>query len=137
MLGAILTGLVIWGMGMPMLGSWGNYALTIAGVLSVSLGIGFIISLAAQTNSQAIQYAMIILLASIFFSGFFLPLYRLWEPVRVISWLLPATYGTDLLQNIMLRGQPGDMVLYVALLLFSLLFFLIAARQLRRQMARL
>lgn len=136
-LGAILTGLVIWGMGMPMLGSWGSYALTITGVLSVSLGIGFIISLAAQTNSQAIQYAMIILLASIFFSGFFLPLYRLWEPVRVISWLLPATYGTDLLQSIMLRGQPGDIVLYVALLLFSLLFFLIAWRQLRRQMARL
>lgn len=137
LLGAILTGLVIWGMGMPMLGHWGNYALALTGVLCASLGIGFLISLAAQSNSQAIQYAMIILLSSIFFSGFFLPLYRLWLPVHLISWLLPATYGTNLLQSIMLRAQPGNGILFAGLLLFSLLLFFSAWRRLRRQMARL
>ncbi|HRQ39194.1 MAG TPA: ABC transporter permease [Chloroflexota bacterium] len=136
-LAAVLTILIIYGLGMPMLGSWGNYVLAIVGVLCASLGIGFLISLAAQTDSQAIQYAMIILLASIFFSGFFLPLYRLAPPVHVLSWLLPATYGTQLLQSIMLRGQPGNQILYLGLLLFGSILFIWAWLRLRRQMARL
>lgn len=137
LLGVALTGLVIWGLGMPMLGSWGNYSLALAGVLGASLGIGFLISLAAQNNSQAIQYAMIVLLASIFFSGFFLPLYRLWEPIHIISWMLPATYGTDLLQSIMLRDLPGDTILFGGMLIFSMVLFLINWLWLRRLMSRM
>ena len=136
LLGLVLTALVIWGLGMPFLGNWGMYLLALAGILGASLGVGFLMSLGAQTNSQAIQYAMIMLLASIFFSGFFLPLYRLWEPVRVVSWLLPATYGTNLLQSIMLRGLAGNSFLYLSLLLFSTILFLVVWAILHRRMAK-
>lgn len=136
-LGAVLTALVILALGMPMLGSWLFYSIALTGLLGASLGIGFLISLAAENNSQAIQYAMILLLASIFFSGFFLPLYRLWQPVHIISWLLPATYGTSLLQSIMLRDLLGNILHYGGLLLLSLVLFIIAWLRLRRQMARL
>ena len=69
------------------------------------------ISIVSQTDSQAVQYSMIVLLASVFFSGFILSLDMLWEPVRVISWLLPTTYGTLLLRDIALSGSDPNWLL--------------------------
>ena len=40
--------------------------------LFASIGVGFVISLASASDAQAVQYTMILLLASLFFSGFFL-----------------------------------------------------------------
>lgn len=135
-LGAILTALVIFALGVPMLGDWWSYALVVVALLCASLSLGFFVSLSAQTDSQAIQSAMVILLASIFFGGFFLALYRLWAPVQVVSWALPVTYGTTLLQSIMLRGQLPSLLLVGALFLYALVFFLIDWWRLSRVMAR-
>jgi ABC-2 type transport system permease protein len=135
-LGVILTALVVYVLGVPMLGDWGSYALVLFALLCASLSLGFFVSLSAQTDSQAIQSAMVILLASIFFSGFFLALYRLWEPVQVVSWALPVTYGINLLQAVMLRGQFPNPLLIGALLLYALLLFLFNWWRLSRVMAR-
>jgi len=43
-------------------------------VLFTSLGIGLAISIVSQTDSKAVQYSMIILLASVFFNGFIMSL---------------------------------------------------------------
>jgi len=134
--GVILTALVVYVLGVPMLGDWGSYALVLFALLCASLSLGFFVSLSAQTDSQAIQSAMVILLASIFFSGFFLALYRLWEPVQVVSWALPVTYGINLLQAVMLRGQFPNPLLIGALLLYALLLFLFNWWRLSRVMAR-
>jgi ABC-2 type transport system permease protein len=135
LLAAILTALIVFGLKVPMLGSWFNYSIVLGVLLFTSLGVGFVISLLAQTTSQAVQYAMIILLASIFFSGFFLALPLLWQPVRIISWLLPVTYAIQLLQNIMLRGTFNQLHLLLALAGMGIAFFLLAWLMLRRQMA--
>ena len=135
-LGAVLTALVVFALGVPMLGSWGAYALVVVALLCASLSLGFFVSLSAQTDSQAIQSAMVILLASIFFGGFFLALYRLWGPVQVVSWALPVTYGTNLLQSVMLRGQLPSLLLVGALFLYALVFFLLDWWRLSRVMAR-
>lgn len=135
-LGAVLTALVVFGLGVPMLGSWGAYALVVVALLCASLSLGFFVSLSAQTDSQAIQTSMVILLASIFFSGFFLALYRLWTPVQVVSWSLPVTYGINLLQSVMLRGQLPNVLLVGALFLYALVFFLLDWWRLGRVMAR-
>jgi ABC-2 type transport system permease protein len=79
---------------------------------------------------------MILLLAAIFFSGFFLPLYRLVSYVQVVSWMLPATYGTVLLQDVMLRGQFPSLIQLGALYLFGVVLFLLAWWRLQRQMPR-
>ena len=133
---AILTALVLFGLQVPLLGAWGNYALILATLIFTSLGLGFVISLLAQTTSQAVQYSMIILLASIFFSGFFLTLQLLRPAVRIVSWLLPATYATQMLQNVMLRGALRDFNLLYSLALMGLAFFVLAWFLLRRKMAR-
>jgi len=136
LLATILSMLVVFGLQVPMLGDWLSYGLVIAALLFACLGIGFVISLAAQTESQAIQYVMIVLLASVFFSGFFLSLRLLWDGVRVVSWGLPATSGIILLQDIMLRGGPPNPVLLGGLAALGVSLFLIAFNLLRRAMAR-
>lgn len=136
LLAAILTALVVLALQVPQLGTWFSYSLIILALLLASLGVGFNISLSAKSNSQAIQYGMLTLLAAIFFCGFFLPLYRIALPVRLVSWLLPATYGTILLQDVMLRGQPPQVILLVGLFVFAAFFFALAWFRLSRQMAR-
>ena len=63
-------------------------------------------------------------------------LYRLLQPVRLVSWSLPTTYGTLLLQNIMLRGQQPAPNLLLALVAIGLGLFLFAWWRLTRLMAR-
>jgi ABC-2 type transport system permease protein len=135
-LAAILTGLVVFGLGVPMLGNWTDFALTVAALIFTSLGLGFLISLLARTTSQAVQFSMIVLLASIFFTGFFLSIQALWPPVRVLSWMLPATYGIQLLQNVMLRGELASPEMVANLALIGLNLFLLAWLLLHRALAR-
>ncbi|HEX7973864.1 MAG TPA: ABC transporter permease [Anaerolineales bacterium] len=131
-LSAILTGLLIYVLHVPMLGNWTNYALVVAGLLFTSMGIGFIISLVSQTDSQAVQYTMILLLTSVFFSGFLLNLDMIWKPVRVLSWSLPTTYGIVMLRDIMLRGNAPSLLLLIGLPLIGLGLFLLSWLLLRR-----
>jgi len=83
-----------------------------------------------------VQFSMIVLLASIFFSGFFIALHRLLMGIHIVSWLLPATYGTALLQDVMLRDQQPNTLLIIGLLILGLLLFIFAWWRLRRLMAR-
>jgi ABC-type multidrug transport system permease subunit len=132
LLAAVLTALMLFLLGMPMLGDWGHYGTVIVLLLFTSLGIGFNFSLSAQTDTQAVHYAMILLLASIFFSGLILALYRLWLPVRLFSFTLPATYGTILLQDVMLRGRSANLSLQLFLFLFGFALLLIGWFRLKR-----
>jgi len=133
-LGAVITATVVLVLSVPMLGSWMNYAIVLLTLLFTALGFGFLISLLAKTEMQAVQYAMLLLLGSVFFSGFFLDLRNLWEPVRVVSYLLPATYAIQLLQDIMLRGISIDPLMFIGLLSMGILMFIVAWNLLYRRL---
>jgi ABC-2 type transport system permease protein len=120
----------------PLIGDWRWYGLVLAALLFTALGAGFVISSASQTDSQAVQYAMIVLLSSVFFSGFMLSLDNLMQPVRLVSWLLPATYGINLLQNIMLRGYFLQPYLIAILTGIGVVLFFLAWLMLGRKLAR-
>lgn len=132
LLAAILTLLLVYGLRVPMLGNWWYYILVIAVLLFTSLSIGFIISLISQTDSQAVQLTMIILLASVFFSGFLMSLDLLIPGVRVVSWALPTTYGIIFLRDIFLRGLQPDFLLLGGLALIGLVLYAIAWILMRR-----
>jgi ABC-2 type transport system permease protein len=119
-----------------MLGNWGNFAAIVAVLILAALGLGFVISLVAQTTTQAVQYSMIVLLASIFFSGLFLGLDLLRPAVQVVSWMLPATYATQMLQDVMLRGTFTRPDLLLALGAIGVALFVLAWALLSRTMAR-
>ncbi len=122
---AILTGLLHFGLGVPMLGNWNDLALAAGLVVLVSLGFGFLISSFVRSDSQAVQFSMVFLLASIFFSGFFLQLYQMRWPAKIVSWILPTTYGIKTLQDIMLRGiQPQMNLLWILAGIAAALFII-------------
>ncbi|HRV93485.1 MAG TPA: ABC transporter permease [Anaerolineae bacterium] len=136
LLTAVLTIVVVYGLGVPMLGPWSLYVLIMAALIFTSLGIGFVISLVAKTDSQAVQYSMILLLTSVFFSGAFIGLHLLRGPVKIVSWAIPATYGIRLLQDIMLRGYLVNTLLLSGLTAIGVVFFLLAWFMMRRAMAQ-
>src|SRR5690606_20789192 len=86
-----------------------------------------------KTESEAIQYAMLVLLISIFFSGFFIPIDRLLAPVQVVSYLLPATYGIAALQEVSFLGRAPDLVLVGGAAAYALVTLLAAWALMRRQ----
>lgn len=137
LLAVVVVGLLFVTLDVPMLGDWGDMALVVAALLYTSLGLGFLISLLARTTSQAVQYAMLALLISVFFSGFLLSLDLLTPTVRLVSWLVPGTYAIDLLQNIMLRGRDLNLVWIGILAGIGVLLFLVDWLLLRRVMARI
>ncbi len=135
-LSAVLTLLLLYALHVPMLGDWRNYAIVVGALLFAALGYGFVISLISQTDSQAVQYAMLLLLATVFFSGFFMRLETLIQPVQIVSWALPGTYAILLLQDIMLRGTLTRPDLLYALIGMGIILFLISLLLLRRKMVR-
>lgn len=133
---AILIALMIYVLRIPMLGNAVNMAIVIGAVLFASLSIGFVISLISQTDSQAVQYTMLVLLASMFFSGFIMSLDSLWLPVRTVSGLLPTTYGILMLRDIMLRGLAPSPVLIGTLVILGIVLYFVAWLLLRRLISR-
>ena len=134
--GTVLAALIYFFLGVPMLGSWTQFALIGLALLFASLGYGFVLSLLSETESQAVQFAMIALLLSVFFSGFILDLRYFWPPIRIISYFLPATYAISLFQNVMLRGLPPSGLFLGGLLGIGIILFLAAWVMLRRIMAQ-
>jgi len=76
----------------------------------------------------------LVLLAGLFFSGFILPIDGLSPPVRIISWLLPVTYGIASFQDVMLRGLAPDVWVVVGLAALVVGYGAIAIVGLRRQL---
>src|SRR5207253_3649451 len=82
---------------------------SLTAVIFASLGVGFLIATLSRTENQAVQLAMMSLIASVFFGGFFIQLETLRPFAQVVSYLLPVTYGIRDLQDVMLRGaRPPD-----------------------------
>lgn len=101
-----------------------------------SLGVGFVISAVAGTDSQAIQLAMISLLLSIFFSGFFIALTSFSSLALAVSSAIPMTHGVAGLQFLMLRNLPPEPSVWIGLTLISALGFLLVVVLTRRQLSR-
>src|SRR5688572_23131468 len=74
-------------------------------LLSASVALGMVIALVSRTDSEVVQYAMLVLLASLFFGGFVLDLHLFNTSGRVVSWVLPVTWAIKVLQEVLLRGQ--------------------------------
>ena len=97
-----------------------------------SLGFGLLISLVADSERQAVQLSMLILLASVFFSGFVLPVSDFAEWMQYIAYALPVTHGIATLQDLMLRGSVTTPWMLFALLGIGVVLYVGALLRLRR-----
>jgi len=101
---AMSLALLVGGLGVPMLGTIGMLAGVLALLVLASLGLGLLISIVSDSERQAVQLSLLVLLASVFFSGFAVPIAEFSEPVRVAAYAIPVTNGITLIQDVMLRG---------------------------------
>jgi ABC-2 type transport system permease protein len=111
LLAGALIALITQALGVPFV-NFGINWLTAVAVLAVtiyaSIGLGFLVGALSRTESQAVQLSMILLLGSIFFSGFVVPLTQFAGYVQYVGYVLPMTWGSTALQQVMLDNRPLD-----------------------------
>ena len=130
------VGLLVGVFHIPMLGDPVALAGVIALMLLASLGLGLLIAVISDSERQAVQLSLLLLLATVFFSGFVLAISEFSEPVRTLAYLLPATHGIALSQDIMLRGGTVQYWEFWALGAIAAVSLLFAWARLRRGMSR-
>jgi ABC-2 type transport system permease protein len=132
----LTTALLAIGLGVPVLAEpiWLVGALVL--LLLASLGIGLFIAVISDSERQAVQLSLLVLLASVFFSGFVLSIDEFTPPVRALAYALPVTHGIELLQDLMLRGAAHDLWQVAALALIAAVTLSAAWLLLRRNMTR-
>ncbi|MBA2382965.1 MAG: ABC transporter permease [Chloroflexi bacterium] len=124
------------GFGVPMLAEPGWIALVAVLLVASSLGLGLVIAAVSDSEPQVVQLSLLVLLASVFFSGFVLSISEFSEPVRSMIYALPVANGIRLFSDFMFRG--GTVVVWQLWLLAGLAAAYISGAWLllRRVMAR-
>lgn len=131
---AALVAGVVFGFDTPMNGSWGWITAVLGLTLLASLGLGFAIASVSNSDSQAVQYSMMTLLFTIFFSGFVVSLSRLAGITQTAAFAVPATPAIGALQDIMFRGDSPRPLLVGGLALYSMAGFGLGWWGLRRKL---
>lgn len=133
-IGAAVVVMLVGLLHVPLLSTPGDVALVVALLSFASLGLGLLISTVVDSERQAVQLSMLVLLASVFFSGFVLPLDQFITPVRIAAYALPVTHGIQLLQDFMLRGSTNHGWELGALAGIGLVLFVLTSLTVRRNL---
>jgi ABC-2 type transport system permease protein len=133
---ALIVTLLVRGTGVPQLADPWLLAGTIGLVLLASLGLGLLIAVLSDSERQAVQLSLLVLLASVFFSGFVLSIQEFTAPVRALAYLLPVTHGIQLIGDLMLRGETEQGWEFAALASIAVVTIGAAWVVMRRSMTR-
>ena len=134
---AVSLALLIGVLGVPVLGTYAMLAAVVGLLLLASIGIGLLVAVVSDSERQTVQLSLLILLASVFFSGFVLPLEEFNPPVQAIAFLLPVTHAIRLMQDTMLRGTTIYLWEFGALAAIAAVTLFFAWVGLRRSMSRI
>ena len=129
---AIVGALLVGVLGVPLLGGWLPFVGIVLLLTFASLGVGLLISLVADSERQAVQLSMLVLLASVFFSGFVLPVSDFAPWTQYLSYSLPVTHGIGLLQEHMLRGEVRETWMLGILAVIGVVLYVGSLIRLRR-----
>jgi ABC-2 type transport system permease protein len=122
--------------GVEFAGSFGLLLVLAALFVLSSLGLGLLISTVSQTQTQAMQVALFVMLPSIILSGFVFARESMPHPIRELGLFIPLTYFLQILRGIILKGV-GLEVLWpqvLALAAFGLIVFGLSANRFRKTM---
>jgi len=123
----------------PFNGNVGVFAIGAALFLLVVLGIGVLISTLSETQGQAIQTAILVVMPQILLSGMIFPLIAMPWAIRWIGYCLPLTWFTMITRGVMVRGAPITAptvwVPIVVLLGMAVVIFSLAILRFRAQLA--
>ncbi|MDG2174766.1 MAG: ABC transporter permease [Gammaproteobacteria bacterium] len=104
--------------------------------IAASLTLGLIISTIAQTQLQAMQMTVFILLPSILLSGFMFPYEGMPQAAQWVAEVLPTTHFLRIIRGVVLRGASIENVQDDALFLigFTVIGLLIAALKFKKRL---
>ncbi len=137
---AIITGLLVvllLFLGVPFVGDVWQFAAYGLLLIVASLGIGFVFSCISNSDSTAIQLSMLMLLVSIFFSGFFLPLGNFESFMKPLLYAIPLTHGILGFQDIVLKGEAPPLWNWIALAGIAAVMYILTQVLFRRQLNHL
>jgi ABC-2 type transport system permease protein len=131
-----VTALLVQALGVPFLGSPFVVAGVVALLVLASLGLGLFISVISDSERQAVQLSLLVLLASVFFSGFVLSIDEFQPALRAAAYALPVTHGIRLIQDLLLRATSTAWWQVGALASIAGALFIATWLLLRRSMIR-
>ena len=134
---AVTVALLVNAFQVPFLGDPGVLVAVIAAMLAAALGMGLVVAVVSDSERQVVQLSLLLLLASVFFSGFVLSIDEFEPFLRGIAYLLPVTHGISLVGDVMLRGGgtgAADLAAWVALMAITAVTVVGAWVVLRRSM---
>jgi ABC-2 type transport system permease protein len=118
--------------GVPMLGDPALLAGIVGLLILASLGLGLLVAAVSDSERQAVQLSLLLLLGSVFFSGFVLSIDEFTEPVKSLTSILPVTHGIRLIGDVMFRGRVDEIWAIAVLAGLAFAFIGIAWLLLRR-----
>jgi ABC-2 type transport system permease protein len=101
-----------------------------------SLGVGLLISTVSQTQTQAMQLALFVMLPSVLLSGFMFPREGMPWIIQQVGLAIPLTYFLQILRGIILKGV-GIEVLFgnvMPLAVFGVVVFALSATRFNKRL---
>jgi ABC-2 type transport system permease protein len=115
---ALILGIMRWGFSVPIQGSLVFLFGIMIVYLAALLAFGLFISTRAKTEMEAMQTAQMLVLPSVFLSGYIFPTKGMPIVLQAISQVLPATHMVAVMRGIVLRDAgPAELAVHVAALL--------------------
>ncbi|WP_298837013.1 ABC transporter permease [Clostridium sp.] len=123
----------VYGLNVPMVGSfWAVLVINLV-LASGSLALGTLLSAFARNEFQLFQFIPIVIVPQIMFSGIF-DLRNAPTLANILSKIFPMTYGAEALRDVMLRGKSLIDVRYDVIILigYALLFLMLNTMALKK-----
>lgn len=133
---AIILSLGYWIFSVPINGGIGNLFVAALLFIFASLTLGLLISTIAQTQLQAMQLTVFVLLPSILLSGFMFPYEAMPRGAQWLAEFLPATHFMRAIRGVVLRSaELSDLMVDLFWLAgFSMIGLLVASWRFRKRL---
>src|SRR5262249_39874623 len=128
---ALILAIMRWGFAVPIQGSLVFLFGIMIVYLAALLALGLFISTRAKTEMEGMQMAQMLVLPSVFLSGYIFPIKGMPFVLQAISQILPAPHMVAVMRGIVLRDAgPAEMAGHVlALLAFAVLLVWLSVRR--------
>lgn len=130
---ALLLTIAVVAFGVNIVGNLGILLVAALFGAIVFISLGFLVSSVSKSADSAENLTGLVTFPMFFLGGVFIPIERLPEAVQVIAYMMPLTYFSDALREVMIRGAGfGDIAVDLGVLaVFAVAVFALAVKLFR------
>jgi len=134
---ALCAAMGVWWFGVPFRGSVAVLFVSSTLFLMVVLSLGYLLSVALQSQLAASQASMIAtFLPAFLLSGFIFPIDQMPALIQLVTHIIPARYFMSIIRSVFLKGTPIALLWedMLALLIFATALVLVATRAFKKRL---